>query len=73
MFRQLLSRLNALISTLLGSEALTICFGAVLVTLAWLTTNHIMAAAVINAVPSTVPLATVPSIDCLMQYPRCAL
>ena len=72
MVRQVLSRLDGLLSPLFDSEALTIWAGALLVTVAWLTTSNVIGAAVIDSIPPAVPLTTVPSIDCLMQYSRCA-
>ena len=72
MVRQVLSRLNGLLSALFDSEVLTIWVGVFLATMAWLATSNVIAAAVIDSLPPTVPLTTVPSIDCLMQYSRCA-
>jgi hypothetical protein len=71
MVGQVLSRLSRLLSALFESEALTIWVGAFLVTVAWLTTSNLIAAAAIDSIPPAVPLTTVPSIDCLMQYSRC--
>ena len=71
MIRQVLSRLDGLFSALFDSEALSIWAGALLVTVAWLTTSDLIGAAVIDSIPPTVPLTAVPSIDCLMQYSRC--
>ena len=72
MVRQVVSRLGRRLSALLESEALTIWAGAFLVTVAWLATGNLIAGAAIDSLPPAVPLSTVPSIDCLMQYSRCA-
>jgi hypothetical protein len=72
MVPQVVSRLGRLLSALLESEALTIWAGAFLVTMAWFTTGNMIAGAAIDALSPAVPLSTVPSIDCLMQYSRCA-